>query len=306
MKKICIIIPCYNEEEVLPLFYNKINKLVNSLPQYKFELLFVNDGSNDNTLSIMQKLSKKDKRVKYISFSTNFGKEAAMLAGLDYSTGDYVAIMDADLQDPPQILKKMIKIIEKEKYDCVGTRRVTRKGEPIIRSLFAKIFYKIINKISKVKMIEGARDFRLMTRQMADSIIQMREYNRYSKGLWNIPGFKTKWLEYDNIKRVAGKTKWSFIDLCRYAIECITSFSTVPLTLPILLGILTFIIAIIVLILCIIKSFAFKYFVVFLILTTSSTQMILIGILGTYLSKAYKEIKHRPIYIIKETNVKKA
>ena len=211
MKKILsIIVSCYNEEEALPLFYKEAKKYLNKINDLDYEFVFVNDGSRDNTLEVIKKLKKKDKRVKYLSFSRNFGKEAAMYAGLENSNGDYVVLMDADLQDPPKLLNEMYKIVKEEGYDCVATRRVTRKGEPPIRSFFARMFYKIINKISKIEMVDGARDYRFMTRQMVDSIISLKEYNRYSKGLFSFVGFKTKWLEYENIERVAGETKWSF------------------------------------------------------------------------------------------------
>ena len=236
-KKVSIIVPSYNEEESIPLFYKEIDKVSKNL-DVNFEFIFVNDGSKDKTLEVVKKLSKEDKRVKYIHFSRNFGKEAAMLAGLELSSGDYVAIMDADLQDPPTLLPEMIRLIEEEHYDCVGTRRVTRKGEPPIRSFFARMFYKIINKMSKTEMVDGARDYRLMTRQMVNSILELKEYNRYSKGLFSFVGYDTKWLEYENIERVAGETKWSFWKLFKYAIEGIVAFSTVPLVISIVMGLL--------------------------------------------------------------------
>ena len=211
MKKITIIVPCYNEEPTIPYFYEEINKITKEI-KYNFEFIFVNDGSKDNTINVIKEYAKKDKRVKYINFSRNFGKEAAMYAGLETSTGDYIAIMDADLQDPPSLLPQMLEILEDKNsdFDSVGTRRVTRKGEPPIRSFFARMFYKIINKLSKIEMVDGARDYRLMTRQMVNSILELKEYNRYSKGLFQFVGYKTKWLEYENIERVAGITKWSF------------------------------------------------------------------------------------------------
>lgn len=220
MEKISVIVSCYNEEEALPLFYEEIVKVAKKMnKKVDFEFLFVNDGSKDKTLEILRSLAKKDKRVRYISFSRNFGKEAAMYAGLENSTGDYVTLMDADLQDPPALLPEMFDLIKNDGYDSVGTRRVTRKGEPPIRSFFARCFYKIINKMSKVEMVDGARDYRLMTRQVVDSIISLKEYNRYSKGLFSFVGFETKWLEYENVERVAGETKWSFWKLFKYAIE---------------------------------------------------------------------------------------
>ena len=231
MEKISVIVPCYNEEETINYFYKEITKIAEKLKKYEFEFLFIDDGSRDNTLEIIKKLSSTDKRVRYISFSRNFGKEAAMFAGLEHVDGDYVTIMDADLQDPPAMLIDMLDIIKKDGYDVVGTRRVTRKGEPPIRSFFARCFYKIINKMSKIEMVDGARDYRLMKRQVVDSILLLQEYNRYSKGLFSFVGYNTKWLEYENVKRIAGETKWSFWKLFKYALEGIVAFSTTPLSL---------------------------------------------------------------------------
>ena len=307
MKKISVIVSCYNEEESLPLFYKEMSNVMESMSNYDFELIFVNDGSKDNTLKIMKELNQKDKRVRYVSFSRNFGKEAAMLAGLDYSTGDYVTLMDADLQDPPKMLPEMVKYIEEEGYDCVGTRRVTRKGEPPIRSFFARRFYKLINHMSKVEMVDGARDYRLMTRQMVDSIISCREYNRYSKGLWSFVGFKTKWLEFENVERVAGETKWSFWKLFKYAIEGIVAFTTVPLTIAAFLGILFCFIAFIMIIVIICKTLIWGDPVggwpslACIIIFVSGIQLFFMGIFGEYLAKTYLETKKRPIYIVKET-----
>ena len=310
MKKISIIVPCYNEEEAIPYFYDEINKISKKMKN-DFEFIFVNDGSKDKTIEVIKNLSKKDKRVKYIHFSRNFGKEAAMYAGLELSVGDYVAIMDADLQDPPALIPEMVSILEDKDndYDCVGTRRVTRKGEPKIRSFFARRFYKIINKLSKVEMVDGARDFRLMTRQMVNSILELKEYNRYSKGLFSFVGFNTKWLEYENIKRVAGETKWSFWKLFKYAIEGIIGFSTAPLTIAAFIGVLFFVIAFVLIIAIIIRTLLYGDptagwpSLVCIIFFVSGIQLFCTGIIGTYLSKAYLEIKHRPIYIIKETNI---
>lgn len=277
-----------------------------------FEFIFINDGSKDKTIEVIKEYSKKDKRVKYIHFSRNFGKEAAMLAGLKLSTGDYVAIMDADLQDPPSLLPKMLSILEdpNNDYDCVGTRRVTRKGEPPIRSLFARMFYKIINKMSKIEMVDGARDYRLMSRQMVDSILELGEYNRYSKGLFQFVGYNTKWLEYENVERVAGETKWSFWKLFLYAIEGIVAFSTAPLAISSIAGILFCIISFIMIIIIIAKTIIFGDptagwpSLVCIIFFVSGIQLFCLGIIGQYLSKTYLETKKRPIYIIKETNIK--
>ena len=237
MKKISIVVPCYNEEESIPLFYNELKKVFDSRKEV-LEIIYVDDGSSDKSLKEMKKIASSDKNVKYISFSRNFGKEAAMYAGLSHATGDYITIMDVDLQDPPSMLPEMIRLIEEADYDIVGTRRVTRKGEPVIRSFFARIFYKIINKMSKVEMVDGARDFRLMKRIVVDNILRLGEYNRYSKGLFSFVGFKTKWLEYENIERVAGETKWSFWKLFKYALEGIVAFTTVPLMISFVFGIL--------------------------------------------------------------------
>lgn len=308
MEKISIVVPCYNEEKALPYFYKEIDKVSKKMKSLVFELLFVDDGSNDRTLEILKDLSKEDKRVKYLSFSRNFGKESAIYAGLENSTGDYVTLMDADLQDPPELLSKMYNCIKKEGYDSVGTRRVNRIGEPPIRSLFARCFYKIINKISKTEMVDGARDYRLMTRQMVDSIISMKEYNRYSKGLFSFVGFNTKWLEYENVERVAGETKWSFWKLLRYAFDGIIAFSTTPLWISTFIGILFCIISFIAIIAIIIKTLCFGDPVggwpslVCIIFMVSGIQLFCIGIIGAYLSKTYLETKNRPIYIIKEKN----
>ena len=309
MEKISIIVPCYNEEEAIPYFYNEINKIVKEM-KYNFEIIFVNDGSKDKTIEIIKDLSKKDKNIKYINLSRNFGKESAMLAGLELSSGDYITIMDADLQDPPALIPEMIRLIKEEGFDCVGTRRVTRKGEPPIRSFFARMFYKIINKMSKVEMVDGARDFRLMTRQMVNSILELKEYNRYSKGLFSFVGYKTKWLEYENINRIAGTTKWSFWKLFIYAIEGIVSFTTTPLTIAALIGIIFCLIAFIMIIVIIIKTLCLGDPVngwpslACIIFFVSGVQLFCLGIMGEYLAKAYLETKKRPIYIIKDTNRK--
>lgn len=311
MKKISIIVPCYNEEQAIPFFYDEITKIVEEMKN-NFEFIFINDGSKDKTIEVIKQYSKKDKRVKYIHFSRNFGKEAAMLAGLKLSTGDYVAIMDADLQDPPSLLPQMLNILEdpNNDYDCVGTRRVTRKGEPPIRSLFARMFYKIINKMSKIEMVDGARDYRLMSRQMVDSILELGEYNRYSKGLFQFVGYNTKWLEYENVERVAGETKWSFWKLFLYAIEGIVAFSTAPLAISSIAGILFCIISFIMIIIIIAKTIIFGDptagwpSLVCIIFFVSGIQLFCLGIIGQYLSKTYLETKKRPIYIIKETNIK--
>ena len=310
MEVISIIIPCYNEEDSIPLIYNELKKVSNNM-KYDFEFIFVNDGSIDNSLSVLKKLSAKDKQVKYIHFSRNFGKEAAMYAGLSKSKGDYVTIMDADLQDPPSLLPEMLRLIKEEGYDSVGTRRVSRKGEPKIRSFFARKFYKIINKLSKIEMVDGARDYRLMTRQMVNSILELKEYNRYSKGLFSFVGYDTKWLEYENIERVAGETKWSFWKLFKYAIEGIVAFTTTPLTIAAVIGLLFCFVSFIMIIVIIVKTLCFGDPVngwpslACIIFFVSGVQLFCTGIIGEYLSKTYLETKKRPIYIVKETNIEK-
>lgn len=308
---ISIIVPCYNEEESLPLFYDVIVKqaeIMKNKFDTDFEFIFVNDGSRDNTLDTIKSLSQKDERVKYISFSRNFGKEAAMYAGMKSARGDFTAIMDADLQDPPSLLEEMYRYITEENYDCVATRRTTRKGEPAIRSFFARCFYKLINKISKANIVDGARDFRLMTRQMVGAILEMTEYNRFSKGIFGWVGFETKWLEYENTKRVAGETKWSFWKLFLYSLDGIIAFSTVPLAISSIIGFLLCIVAFVLIITIIVKTLLFGDPVagypslVCIICFLSGIQLFCFGILGQYLSKTYLETKHRPIYIIKETN----
>ena len=308
MKKVSIIVPCYNEEESIPLFYKEIKKVFSKI-NYKLELIFVEDGSKDKTLELIRELSKEDKEANYISLSRNFGKEAAMWAGLKHSTGDYVTVMDCDLQDPPALIPEMLRLIEEEGYDVVGTRRVTRKGEPPIRSFFARMFYKIINKMSKVEMVDGARDYRMMTRQVVNNLLTLKEYNRYSKGLFSFVGFKTKWLEYENIERVAGETKWSFWKLFLYAIEGIVAFTTAPLTMAATFGILFCLVAFIMIIVIIVKTLVYGDStsgwpsLACIIFMANGIELLCIGVIGEYLSKTYLEVKKRPIYIVKESNM---
>ena len=309
MEKISVVVSCYNEEKALPLFYKEMERVRKQDFENiaDFEYIFVNDGSKDKTLEEIKALGQKDNKVRYVSFSRNFGKEAAMLAGLESATGDYVTLMDADLQDPPSLLRKMYDSIINENYDAVGTRRVTRKGEPPIRSFFARMFYKIINKMSDIEMVDGARDYRLMKRQVVDAIISLKEYNRYSKGLFSFVGFKTKWLEYENVERVAGETKWSFWKLFKYALEGITAFSTTPLILASVLGLVFCIISFLAIIFIIIRTLIYGDptagwpSLVCIIVFVSGIQLFSIGVIGQYLSKTYLEVKHRPIYIVKET-----
>ncbi len=304
---VSVVVSCYNEEEVLPIFYKEINKISKEMDYVNFEFLFVDDGSKDNTLKIVKDLASDDSRVKYISFSRNFGKEAAMNAGLSYSKGDYVVVMDADLQDPPKYLKEMYNYM-KDGYDVAATRRITRKGEPVVRSFFSKLWYKLIDKMSDTEMVDGARDFRMMKRKVVDAILSLSEYNRYSKGIFSFVGFKTKWISYENVKRAAGKTKWSFWQLFKYALDGMSSFSTAPLLLASLFGILFCFIALIAIIFVIIRTLIYGDPVggwpslVCIILLVGGIQLLCIGTIGRYLSKVYLETKKRPIYIVDETN----
>ncbi len=307
MEKISVIVSCYNEEKTVPLFYEEMERVSKEFENVEFEYIFVNDGSKDDTLKILKELHQRDNKVRYVSFSRNFGKEAAMFAGLEAAEGDYVTLMDADLQDPPALLKEMFDSIKNEGYDCVATRRVTRKGEPKLRSLFSRIFYKLIDKITDFEMVDGARDYRLMTSQVKDAILSMKEYNRYSKGLFSFVGFNTKWIEYENVKRVAGETKWSFWKLFKYALEGITAFSTAPLALASIMGMFFCLISGIFIFLIIIKTLVFGDptsgwpSLACIIVFIGGVQLLSLGIIGQYLSKTYLEVKNRPLYIVKET-----
>ena len=306
-EKISIVVPCYNEQESLPIFYKEINRVSNEMNEVDFEILFVNDGSNDDTLNILRKLSKKDSRVKYISFSRNFGKEAGMYAGLSNATGDYVAIMDADMQDPPEMVKQMYNDIQKEGYDCVALYSSEHDDYTIVRKFFTKCWYKLIGAISSTPQVPGARDFRLMKRKMVDAIIEMAEYNRYTKGIFSFVGFDTKWIDYKAPDRVAGKSKFNFIKLFKYAMEGILAFSTMPLVISAFLGLIFCLISFIAIIVIIIKTLAFGDPVggwpslACLIMFMGGMQLFFLGIFGMYLSKTYLEVKKRPIYIVKET-----
>ena len=309
MKKLSVIVPCFNEEESIPYFYEEIKKVTNSM-NVKLELIFVDDGSRDKTLEVVKKLTE-DKVVKYISFSRNFGKEAAMYAGLNMCTGDYVTIMDADLQHPPELLPEMLRIIEEENYDCVATKSINKKGYSFFRKIFTRCFYKIIEKMSNTKMVPGANDYRLMTRQMVNSIISVKEYNRYSKGIFSFVGYKTKWIEFEVQERKAGTTKWNFWKLFSYALDGIVGFSTAPLTLSAIIGLFFCIVSFIMIIVIIIKTLIFGDptsgwpSLVCIILFVSGVQLLCIGVIGEYLAKIYLEVKGRPIYIVKESNVDK-
>ena len=307
MKLLSVVVPCYNEQEAMRIFYDEIIKVADQMKNdVNFEVIFVDDGSKDDTLKVARELSEKDDRIKYISFSRNFGKESAIYAGLEKAKGDFVATMDVDLQDPPKLLVDMYNSIINEGYDCVATRRVTRKGEPPIRSFFARCFYAIINKISDTEIVDGARDYRLMTRQMVDSIINLREYNRFSKGIFSWVGYKTKWLEYENVERSAGETKWSFWKLFIYSLEGIVAFSTAPLAVASIIGILFCLLAFIFICVIVVKTIAFGEPVagypslICVITFIGGVQLFCIGILGQYLAKTYLETKKRPIYITKE------
>lgn len=307
MERISVIVPCYNEEAAMPIFYREITKIAEQMkPNIEFEIIFVDDGSKDKTLFVARKLCQEDTRVKYISFSRNFGKEAAMFAGLEKATGDYIATMDVDLQDPPSLLPEMYEALKLKEYDCVATRRVNRDGEPPIRSFFARCFYKLINKISKTEIVDGARDYRLMTRQMVDSILRLREYNRFSKGIFSWVGYRTKWIPYQNVERVEGETKWSFWKLLLYSLDGIVAFSTAPLAIASFMGILFCGLAFIMICIIVMKTLIWGDPVagypslICAIMFIGGIQLFCIGILGQYLSKTYLETKGRPIYISKE------
>ena len=309
MSKLCsCIVPCFNEEEVIPLYYEEMQKVRKQEEgKIDFEIIFIDDGSKDKTLEVIKKLSEQDECIHYVSFSRNFGKEAAMYAGFEHANGEYVVTMDVDLQDPPHLIPEMIRCIEEEGYDSVATRRVTRKGEPPIRSFFARRFYGLINKISDADIVDGARDFRMMKRDMVNAILSMPEYNRFTKGIFGWVGFKTKWIEFENVERAAGETKWSFWKLFRYALEGIIAFSTVPLTIVSLIGVIVCIIAFLFLLFVAIRATIFGDPVagwpslICVISFLSGIQLLGIGVVGMYLSKTYLETKKRPIYIKKES-----
>ena len=309
MSKLCsCIVPCFNEEEVIPLYYEEMQKVRKQEEgKIDFEIIFIDDGSKDKTLEVIKKLSEQDECIHYVSFSRNFGKEAAMYAGFEHANGEYVVTMDVDLQDPPHLIPEMIRCIEEEGYDSVATRRVTRKGEPPIRSFFARRFYGLINKISDADIVDGARDLRMMKRDMVIAILSMPEDNRFTKGIFGWVGFKTKWIEFENVERAAGETKWSLWKLFRYALEGIIAFSTVPLTIVSLIGVIVCIIAFLFLLFVVIRAVIFGDPVagwpslICVISFLSGIQLLGIGVVGMYLSKTYLETKKRPIYIKKES-----
>lgn len=306
-KKISLIVPCYNEQESIPLFYEEVKRVSKEMKNVEFEMIFINDGSKDKTLEILRDLSKKDERVRYISFSRNFGKEAGMYAGLEAVTGDYAAIMDADMQDPPEKLIEMYDILLKEKVDCVALYTESHKGYNFVRKSLTNIWYKLIDKISDSKQMPGARDFRLMTRQMVDAIVDMKEYNRYTKGMFGFVGFETKWIPYHAPERVAGTSKFNLKKLVRYALEGVMAFSTTPLILAAYVGLLFCLISFIAIIFIVIKTLLWGDptsgwpSMACIIIFVSGIQLFFLGIIGMYLSKIYLEVKKRPVYIIKET-----
>lgn len=305
---VSLIVPCYNEEEALPIFYRE-TKTVLEKTEYSYELLFINDGSKDGTLAILKKLAAEDEHVTYLSFSRNFGKEAAMYAGLCNAHGDYVAVMDADMQDPPSLLPEMIAKLDEGEYDSVATCRVTRKGEPLIRSWFARMFYRVINRISDADIVDGARDFRLMKRDMVDAIVEMGEYNRFSKGIFGWIGFRTYWFPYENVNRVAGETKWSFWKLLKYAIDGVINFSQAPLSIASWFGIFMTVLSFLAVVFIIIRKVLFGDPVdgwasmVCIITFIGGVQLFCMGVMGQYIAKTYLEVKKRPHYIVAESNV---
>ena len=305
---ISIVVPCHNEEEMVPIFHKEITAVSEQLPDAVFEMIFVNDGSKDATLAELKRVASLDERVHYLSFSRNFGKEAAMVAGLRHATGNYVAVMDADLQDPPAMLVEMVALIRTGEYDCIGTKRLDRKGEPPIRSFFARQFYQLINRISDTEIVDGARDFRLMTRQMVDAVLEMTEYNRFSKGIFSWVGFETKYLSYENQERVAGKTTWSFWSLFKYSLDGIVAFSEAPLAIAAFTGFLSFAVAILAALILTVRTLVFGNAtsgwtsLIVIILGMGGLQLLCLGILGKYLGKTFMETKRRPLYILKETD----
>lgn len=310
MSLLSLVVPCYNEKEALPYFMEEVLKVTKELEGIDTEVILVNDGSKDETLEVMRELKEKYSCIRYLSFSRNFGKEAAILAGLAASRGDWTAVMDADLQDPPSLLPEMLHAIRHEGYDCVGTRRSTRTGEPVIRSFFARCFYKLINRMSSTKLVDGARDFKLLSRPAVDALISLPEVNRFSKGLYEWVGFRSKWIEFKNIERVAGETKWSFWSLLKYSIEGIVSFTTSPLILSAFLGLFFMFISLVALITLTIRQLVYQNSVsgwtsmVCIILLLSGVQLFCLGIFGQYLAKMYTEIKRRPHYIVAERSDK--
>ncbi len=312
MGLLSVIVPCFNEQEAIPFFYEEITKTAEEMtktwPDLEFEFLFIDDGSKDDTLAVVEDLRQNDKRVRFVSFSRNFGKESALFAGLTYSKGDYIVTMDADLQDPPSLLPEMYRAVTEEGYDSAATRRVTRKGEPVIRSFFARLFYRLINKMSSADIVDGARDYRIMKRRMVDAILGMHEYNRFTKGIYGWIGFRTKWLEFENVERVAGETKWSFWKLFKYAMEGIIGFSTMPLSIATWFGILMAMISFLGIVFIIVKKLIYGdptsgwSSLVCIMLLIAGIQLFCMGVIGQYLGKTYLESKNRPIFIAGKTS----
>lgn len=306
MNLLSIVVPCFNEDESVEIFLEEIQK---TLKDYNFEVIYVNDGSSDNTLKYIKELASKNSNVKYISFSRNFGKESAIFAGLKYASGDYICLMDADLQHPPKLIPEMLEAVLDEGYDVAAARRVSRKGEPKIKSFFSHRFYKVFNKISNIDMVEGATDYRIMTRQVVDSVLNLPEYNRFSKGLFQWVGFDTKWIEYENIERIAGESTWSFWGLIKYSIEGLVAFTTLPLSVSTFLGMVFSVIAFIYMLFIIIRYLIYSEAVpgyptlICSLLLLGGIQLLSIGVLGKYLEKTYFEAKNRPIFIVKESNI---
>ena len=310
---VSLMVPCYNEEEALPYLYDALCKVMEECSKYEYELIFVNDGSRDKTLSVLKDMAEKDSRVHYISFSRNFGKEAAMYAGLAGAKGEWIGLLDADMQDPPSLLPEMFQALENDECDIIATRRVSRKGEPPIRSWFARRFYHLINKFTDVEIVDGARDFRVMKRPVVDAILSLKERQRFSKGIFAWVGFRTKWLEYENVERVAGETKWSFWKLFRYAIEGIVSFTTAPLRIAMIVGFLTSLGAFVYLVYYFIHALIYQTWekaagypsLLSFMLFLGGMILMALGIIGEYLAKTYIEVKKRPLYVIAEDNIEK-
>ncbi len=308
MPLLSLVVPCFNEGEALRPFMQELSRVTGALEDVETEVILINDGSRDNTLELMRELARENPQVRYLSFSRNFGKEGAILAGLTAARGDYAAVMDADLQDPPALLPDMLHAVRHEGYDCVGTRRVNRKGEPPIRSFFARMFYRLINKISDTKLVDGARDYKLLSRKAREALISMQEYNRFSKGLYEWIGFRSKWLEFENVERVAGETKWSFWKLFKYSVEGIVAFSTAPLVISAVLGLAFVLFSAFAIVALAIRQLVFHDSVdgwtslVCIMLMLCGVQLFCFGIFGQYMAKMYLEVKHRPHYIIAESS----
>ena len=306
MPLLSLIVPCYNEQETLRPFMKELYGVLDALPDVQPEVILVNDGSADETLPLMRELAAEYRGARYISFSRNFGKESAMLAGFQAARGDYVAVMDADLQDPPALLPEMLRAVREEGFDCAGTRRVSRKGEPVIRSFFARAFYQLINVVSHTQLVDGARDYKLLSRKVVDALLQLPEYNRFSKGLYEWVGFRTKWMEFENVERVAGETTWSFWRLFKYSLEGIVAFTTMPLAVASVLGMLCMLVALVIIVSLVVRQMLWHNSVdgwtslVCIVVMLSGLQLFCVGVLGQYVSKMYLEIKRRPHYIIAE------